>query len=178
MWRRAVIWVRKGDMFVRGPGSGTRGLFWVRSYVREREVILRVPVRRRSRRVWGPGRALLHGDPCPDNFLSTADGGRFVDFENAAWGDGLVELAYLRIGFPTCWCALAPEPSLVAAAEAEYRANWRSVTGTDLVGDVTDACAGWMLRGDGLVERASRGRADHLGRLLEEDWTWGVATAA
>jgi hypothetical protein len=120
---------------------------------------------------------LLHGDPCPDNFLATADGGRFVDFENAAWGDGLVELAYLRIGFPTCWCALAPEPPLVAAAEAEYRATWRDLTGTDVVGDVTDACAGWLLRGDGLVERALRGPADHLSRLLTEDWTWGVATA-
>ncbi len=87
---------------------------------------------------------MLHGDPCPDNFLSTADGGRLVDFDNAAWGNGLVELAYLRTGFPACWCALAPEPLLVAAAEAEYRANWRSVTGADLAGDVTDACAGWL----------------------------------
>jgi hypothetical protein len=120
---------------------------------------------------------LLHGDPCPDNFLATADGGRFVDFENAAWGDGLVELAYLRIGFPTCWCALAPEPPLVAAAEAEYRETWRDLTGTDVVGDVTDACAGWLLCGDGLVERALRGSPDHLSRLLAEDWTWGVATA-
>jgi tRNA A-37 threonylcarbamoyl transferase component Bud32 len=123
------------------------------------------------------GRALLHGDPCPDNFLHTAGGVRFVDFENAAWGDGLVELAYLRIGFPTCWCALAPERPLLAAAEAAYRATWRDVTGTDVAGDVTDACAGWLLRGDGLVERALRGPDDHLGRLLDEDWTWGVATA-
>jgi phosphotransferase family enzyme len=123
------------------------------------------------------GRALLHGDPCPDNLLHTAGGGRFVDFENAAWGDGLVELAYLRIGFPTCWCALAPERPLLAAAEAAYRTTWRDITGTDVAGDVTDACAGWLLRGDGLVERALRGPDDHLGRLLDEDWTWGVATA-
>jgi hypothetical protein len=59
---------------------------------------------------------------------------RFVDFENAAWGDGLVELAYLRIGFPTCWCALAPERTLLAAAEAAYRATSRDVTGPDVAG--------------------------------------------
>ncbi|WP_179888173.1 aminoglycoside phosphotransferase family protein, partial [Streptomyces sp. t99] len=52
-----------------------------------------------------PHHALLHGDPCPGNDLRTSDGVRFVDFERASLGNGLVELAYFRIGFPTCWCA-------------------------------------------------------------------------
>lgn len=141
-----------------------------------------------------PGPALLHGDPCPDNARHTPDGVRFIDFEHCGRGDGRLELAYLRIGWPTCWCALAPARPLVEAAEAAYRAAWQSATGRDLAGgpaaggpaaggpvggpaDLADACVGWLLRGDGLVEWALRGSGDHLGRLLERDWTWGVATA-
>jgi Ser/Thr protein kinase RdoA (MazF antagonist) len=45
-----------------------------------------------------PAQALLHGDPCPDNARHTPDGVRFVDFEHACLGPGVVELAYLRIG--------------------------------------------------------------------------------
>jgi Phosphotransferase enzyme family len=124
-----------------------------------------------------PAQALLHGDPCPDNALHTADGVRFIDFEQAARGNGLVELAYLRIGFPTCWCATSPDPGQLDAAETAYRSAWRTATGGDVEGDLTDACVGWLLRGDGLVERAERTGVDHWGRLLDQDWTWGTATA-
>jgi tRNA A-37 threonylcarbamoyl transferase component Bud32 len=121
--------------------------------------------------------ALLHGDPCPGNDLHTVDGVRFIDFEQASFGNGLVELAYLRIGFPTCWCVTVPQPDLLDAAEAAYRRAWRQATGVDVQGDLTDACAGWLLRGDALVERARRGTADHLAHLPERDWTWGTGTA-
>jgi hypothetical protein len=124
-----------------------------------------------------PGHALLHGDPCPGNDLHTASGVRFVDFEQAALGDGLVELAYLRMGFPTCWCVTAPPPPLLSAAQVAYRAAWRRATGAGLPGDLTDACASWLLRGDALVERARRGTADHLARIPRRDWRWGTATA-
>ncbi|GAA2003860.1 phosphotransferase [Catenulispora subtropica] len=117
---------------------------------------------------------LLHGDPCPTNDLHTAAGVRFVDFEQASLGDGTVELAYLRIGFPTCWCSTAPPPALLAEAEAAYReTSGRSVTPDELA----DACAAWLIRGDALVERAHRERRDHLARLPDEDWTWGPPTA-
>ncbi|MFF3492463.1 phosphotransferase [Streptomyces sp. NPDC002795] len=121
--------------------------------------------------------ALLHGDPCPGNDLHTADGVRFIDFEQASIGDGLVELAYLRTGFPTCWCSTSPAPEQLAEAEAAYRAAWREATGTEVRGDVTDACAGWLLRGDALVPRAERGTVDHLARVPDADWEWGTATA-
>jgi hypothetical protein len=122
-------------------------------------------------------RALLHGDPCPDNAVHTAAGIRFIDLEAAALGSGQSELAYLRIGWPTCWCATsAPGPEL-AEAESAYRSTWRSVTGTDLAGSLADACAGWLIRGDALVERAERGGSVQLRRLPEEDWEWGTATA-
>ncbi|KRV46543.1 aminoglycoside phosphotransferase [Wenjunlia vitaminophila] len=124
-----------------------------------------------------PGHALLHGDPCPGNDLHTADGVRFVDFEQASLGDPAVELAYLRIGFPTCWCVTAPAGPLLAEAEAAYRSAWRAATGAAAPPDPTDHCVGWLLRGDALVERARRDTVDHLGRLPVEDWTWGTASA-
>lgn len=123
------------------------------------------------------GHALLHGDPCPGNDLHTSDGVRFVDFERAALGNGLVELAYLRIGFPTCWCATAPPAPLLARAEAAYLAAWRAVTGTDVPGDLADACAGWLLQGDALVEQAYRGKTDYLALAVRRDWRWGTGTA-
>lgn len=78
------------------------------------------------------GHALLHGDPCPGNDLHTATGVRFIDFEQAALGNGIMELAYLRIGFPTCWCATDPGPELLDAAEKAYRTAWHHTTGTEV----------------------------------------------
>jgi hypothetical protein len=124
-----------------------------------------------------PGDALLHGDPCPGNDLHTTDGIRFIDFEQASRGSGLVELAYLRVGFPTCWCVTAAPAPLLDRAEAAYRTAWRAATGTEVRGDLADACAGWLIRGDALVERAHRGTADFLARVPDRDWTWGTATA-
>ena len=124
-----------------------------------------------------PGNALLHGDPCPGNDLHTGEGVRFIDFEQASLGNGLVELAYPRIGFPTCWCATTAEAPLLERAEGAYRAAWGAATGTEPEGDLTDACAGWLLRGDALVERARRESVDHLARIPDHDWTWGTATA-
>ncbi|MEU6011847.1 aminoglycoside phosphotransferase family protein [Streptomyces sp. NPDC047453] len=123
------------------------------------------------------GHALLHGDPCPGNDMHTSSGVRFIDFEQASLGHGLVELAYLRIGFPTCWCVTAPAQPLLNAAESAYRTAWRHATGADLQDDLTDTCASWLLRGDALVERAHRGTADHLSKVPTKDWRWGTATA-
>ena len=121
--------------------------------------------------------ALLHGDPCPGNAMRTTSGIMFVDLEQAALGDGRAELAYPRIGFPTCWCATSVPGPALRQAEAAYRATWRARTGTEAGGDLTEACAGWLIRGDALVQRAHRGRADQLARLPDEDWRWGTATA-
>ncbi len=123
------------------------------------------------------GHALLHGDPCPGNDLHTAGGIRFIDFEQASLGSGIVELAYLRIGFPTCWCVTAASAPLLDRAETAYRTAWRTAAGTELHGDPADACAGWLLRGDALVQRAQRGPTDHLARIPGRDWKWGTATA-
>lgn len=121
--------------------------------------------------------ALLHGDPCPDNAVHTAAGIRFIDLEQAALGQCATELAYLRIGFPTCWCATSvPEPVL-REAETAYRSTWSSLTGSDPHGELVDACAGWLIHGGSLVDRARRDSSDYLGQLLRADWRWGTATA-
>ncbi|WUM91686.1 aminoglycoside phosphotransferase family protein [Streptomyces sp. NBC_00322] len=124
----------------------------------------------------GP-RALLHGDPCPGNDLHTEDGIRFIDFEQACLGNALMELAYLRIGFPTCWCVTAAHEPLLAQAESAYRTTWREATGTDVEGELADACAGWLIRGDALVQRAERGTVDQLARVMDGDWEWGTVSA-
>ena len=117
---------------------------------------------------------LLHGDPCPANDLHSTDGVRFIDFEQASLGDGTVELAYLRIGFPTCWCATTLPPQLLAEAEAAYAAaSGRTIDEREL----TDACTGWTIRGDALVQRAHRETEDHLARLTVEDWKWWKVSA-
>ncbi|MEU6883377.1 aminoglycoside phosphotransferase family protein [Streptomyces sp. NPDC046712] len=123
------------------------------------------------------GHALLHGDPCPGNDLHTAAGIRFIDFEQASLGSGLMELAYLRIGFPTCWCVTAASEQLLERAESAYRNEWRTLTGSEAQDGLADACTGWLLRGDALVERARRESTDHLARIPHRDWTWGTATA-
>ncbi|MFE9723610.1 aminoglycoside phosphotransferase family protein [Streptomyces sp. NPDC005794] len=124
------------------------------------------------------GTALLHGDPCPGNDLHTPDGVRFIDFEQASLGSNLMELAYLRIGFPTCWCVTRAAGPLLERAETAYRTAWHTETGTPLPDTgLADACAGWLIRGDALVQRAHRGATDHLARVPAEDWTWGTATA-
>jgi tRNA A-37 threonylcarbamoyl transferase component Bud32 len=123
------------------------------------------------------GHSLLHGDPCPGNDLHTPDGLRFIDFEQASLGSGVTELAYLHIGFPTCWCSTAAPEPLLARAEHAYRTAWHTATGQAVPGDLTDACAGWLIRGDALVQRAHRDTTDHLARLPGKDWTWGTAGA-
>lgn len=119
---------------------------------------------------------LLHGDPCPDNAVPTGDGVRFVDLEGAQRGPAALELAYLRIGFPTCWCVKALPGRHITAAENAYRDARRSRSSAR-PDDLADACVSWLLHGDALVERARRRGRDHLAQLQSRDWAWGTATA-
>lgn len=124
----------------------------------------------------GPRTALLHGDPCMGNLLTKGDVVRFVDFEQAAHGDGATELSYLRIGFPTCGLnPVVPAPE-VERAEDVYRSSWLAAGGSGEPGSVADQCVGWLLRSDALVQRAERGQRDQFARVLDEDWFWGPLT--
>jgi hypothetical protein len=103
----------------------------------------------------------------------TVDGSaRFIDFEHAALGNGLLELAYLRIGFPTCWNLNIVAPSEIDEAETAYRSIHGAVSG-----DVADHCVSWLLRSDALVERARRDGRDHFEDVVRRDWTWGFVSA-
>jgi hypothetical protein len=44
-------------------------------------------------------------------------------------------------------------------------------------GDLADACLGWAVQGDALVQRAERRGTDHFARMLRADWTGGTMTA-
>ncbi|HEX7304291.1 hypothetical protein [Lentzea sp.] len=114
---------------------------------------------------------LLHGDPCPGNDLYTERGARFVDLEGACLGDGLTELVYLRIGFPTCAAVTETPRELREAAEQAYFEERGCSAGLE------DACVRWLVQGDALVQRADRDGRDHLARVVDEDWTWYSTTA-
>ncbi|MEU0881484.1 phosphotransferase [Lentzea sp. NPDC005914] len=114
---------------------------------------------------------LLHGDPCPGNDMYTDEGARFVDLEGAALGDGLTELVYLRIGFPTCATVTETPRELREAAEQAYFGERGSK------GELEDACVRWLVQGDALVQRAERDGTDYLARVLDEDWFWYSTTA-
>jgi hypothetical protein len=70
----------------------------------------------------GPWQALVHGDPCPDNVLLAADGtAKLIDFEFARPGHALLDAAYWRMGFPTCWCAGRVPDALSRQLDDAYR---------------------------------------------------------
>lgn len=114
---------------------------------------------------------LLHGDPCPGNDMYTDQGARFIDLEGAALGDGLTEIVYLRIGFPTCATVTETPRELREAAEQAYFAERGFSAG------LGDACVRWLVQGDALVQRFERDGTDHLARVLDEDWFWYSTTA-
>lgn len=114
---------------------------------------------------------LLHGDPCPGNDMYTGQGARFVDLEGAALGDGLTELVYLRVGFPTCAIVTETPRRLREAAEQAYFEE------RGFSADLEDACVRWWVQGDALVRRFERDGTDHLARVIDDDWFWYSATA-
>ena len=69
----------------------------------------------------GPWLALIHGDPCPDNAVIVGNGVRLIDYESARPAHALIDGIYLRMGFPTCWCAGQIPSSVVERIESVYR---------------------------------------------------------
>ncbi|WP_152360608.1 hypothetical protein [Microlunatus speluncae] len=60
-------------------------------------------------------------DLCPDNNLITADGVRFIDLEFAGCSPVFLEVGYVRVPFPTCWCFFEPPSELLTRAEDVIR---------------------------------------------------------
>jgi hypothetical protein len=69
--------------------------------------------------------ALIHADLCPDNCMVLNKRGDIciLDFEFSRPGNAIMDVAFLRLGFPTCWCAGRLSRAVVRASEKAYRAN-------------------------------------------------------
>jgi hypothetical protein len=72
----------------------------------------------------GPGyRAFSPSDLCPDNNLVTNHGVRFLDFEWGCVRDVTLDVAYLRVPFPSCWCVFRLPAGMSEAMLAVWRAE-------------------------------------------------------
>ena len=113
----------------------------------------------------------IHGDPCPDNVFWDGDTLRLIDFEFGGLGHALIDAAYGRMLFPSCWCANRLPATVVTKMEAAYRAelvNGCPQAQEDRIFEAALAtvCAFWLLN------TLSR----QLPNALEADRTWGIAT--
>ena len=119
----------------------------------------------------GPWLGLVHGDPCPDNVLLTVPGPVLLDFEFAAPGHALIDAAYWRMGFPTCWCAGRIPDTVAERVELAYR--------DALAGAIPQARDDAAFHGESAIAVVIRLFASlewHLDPALKGDSTWGIAT--
>jgi hypothetical protein len=119
----------------------------------------------------GPFLAYTHGDPCPDNALYSNGNLRLVDFEFGGFGHALLDAAYGRMPFPTCWCVNRLPVAIPTRMEFAYRAEL--VKGCPEASDdrlfypaLVEACACWMITTTSW----------HLEKALSQDGQWGIAT--
>ena len=120
----------------------------------------------------GPFLAFTPGDTCPDNHrFVTEDALCFFDFEFCGFSHALLDAAYLRAPFPSCWCVNRLPPDLTPRLEAAYRAEL--VRGCPEAGDdalffpaLVHANAYWAI--------ASVSWS--LEEALKEDSPWGLST--
>lgn len=74
--------------------------------------------------------ALSPGDTCPDNNVITGSSLSLLDFEEAVFRHVAWDLAYLRVPWPSCWCAWGiPEPVASAALDRYFTAMNRTPIG-------------------------------------------------
>jgi hypothetical protein len=71
----------------------------------------------------GRHRAFSTAALCPDNNLMTGKGVRFVDFKGGCVREVLLDAAYLRVPFPSCWCTFALPAGMSEAMVAAWRAE-------------------------------------------------------
>ena len=91
-----------------------------------------------ARLLGGPGyRAFSPSDLCPDNNLVTNRGVRFLDFEWGCIRDVTLDVAYLRVPFPSCWCVFALPGGMADAMLAAWRAEiadvWPALTDDEIL---------------------------------------------
>jgi hypothetical protein len=93
--------------------------------------------------------ALSPGDTCPDNNVIIGSSLALIDFEEAAFRHIAWDLAYLRVPWPSCWCAWAiPETVGSAALDQYFTAMNGTIVGADRVvfdDFVAEATVAWAL---------------------------------
>lgn len=86
-------------------------------------------------------------DMCPDNNLVGDAGLVLLDFEFALWRPIAWDAAYLRVPWPTCWCAWSMESAASEAALARWRSDvavaWPDVQGSPFDEDLQLATEAW-----------------------------------
>ena len=60
-------------------------------------------------------------DACPDNNVRTVAGLRLIDFEGATVAHPAWDVAYLRVPWPSCWCAWRMPDAVAGRAEQAWR---------------------------------------------------------
>ena len=69
------------------------------------------------------GWALIHGDPCLDNWILDGSGQpKLIDFQGATFAPAALDAAYARAPFPSCWCVRRIPDELVEHFETAHRA--------------------------------------------------------
>jgi Phosphotransferase enzyme family len=115
--------------------------------------------------------AYIHADACPDNVLDTGKELRLIDFETGRFGHALVDAAYGRMMFPSCWCAKRLPHGMVQQMENTYRAiiiESCPIAADDRIFEtaLANTCGFWLLY------TLSR----HFKAALEEDLDFGIST--
>lgn len=115
--------------------------------------------------------AYIHADACPDNVLDTGEALRLIDFETGHFGHALIDAAYGRMMFPSCWCANRLPDAVVRQMENTYRAILiqRCPAAADeqiFAIALVKTCGFWLLY---TLTR-------HLEYALRKDLNWGIST--
>jgi hypothetical protein len=121
----------------------------------------------------GPFLAYTHGDPCPDNWRDIQGTLRLFDFEVGRFRHALLDGAYGRIHFPTCWCVNRFPPEIPEAMEQVYRVELARGCPAAAEDDLfypalVEMCAFWLLV-------TCMGRKP-LGELMDWDGQWGISS--
>lgn len=115
--------------------------------------------------------AYIHADACPDNVLDTGEALRLIDFETGRFGHALIDAAYGRMMFPSCWCANRLSHATVQQMEDTYRtilSQQCPAAEDDRIFEpaLAKTCGFWLLYT----------LARHLESALKKDSDWGIST--
>jgi len=72
-------------------------------------------------RLDGEVQVLSPFDACPDNNIRTASGLRLIDFEGATVAHPAWDVAYLRVPWPSCWCAWRMPDAVAERAQQAWQ---------------------------------------------------------